>query len=82
MELMGSLLAVIFLTEVSSLRPGNHSFNLSEGKRVMARCRVGGLADNKGNGLGTAKLMTTAFPPMALMMELAAQLEARGLLLE
>ena len=43
---------------------------------------VGGLTDNRGNKFAVAKLLTTKWPLPAFVAELAAQLEARGILLD
>ena len=43
---------------------------------------VGGLADNRGNKFAVAKLLTTKWPLAAFVAELAAQLEARDVLLD
>ena len=44
--------------------------------------RVSGGTDNKGNGHIVARLMTTSFPLCCILMELSAQLEVRGILLD
>ena len=43
---------------------------------------VGGLTDNRGNKFAVAKLLTTKWPLAAFVAELAAQLEARDVLLD
>ena len=50
--------------------------------KLKGVCRVSGGTDNKGNGHVVAKLMTTTFPLGAILMELSAQLELRGMLLD
>ena len=70
LEALAALVAVITLTPSSAAAP-------SRGTVLLPL-----MTDNRGNSFALARLMTTKYPLCLLVMELAANLEARGLLLE
>ena len=53
-----------------------------DGEFCSGRISVGGLTDNSGNRFAVAKMLTTKWPLLAFLAELALQLESREILLE
>ncbi len=70
------------ITRVPSRRNASLEPDESKEDDMFGSLSVGGLTDNSGNRFAVARMMSTKWPLSAFVSELAAQLEARGLLFE
>ena len=72
LELLSTMLGVMLLLD------GDEDPDMRNGCAIS----VGAMTDNRGNKFAVAKLLTTKWPLAAFVVELAAQLEARDVLLD